>query len=117
MKRLIRRALLRAVRLVVGAHARWDGCAPVGARRIYFANHSSHLDSLVILAALPRGALVTDIVYAPLVTPLLAAARDCGNPIVDGLGMLLHQARPGFEAWFELRPEVTPDLHAFVLSA
>lgn len=69
------------------------------------------------LAALPDQALVTDIVYAPLVTPLLAAARDRGNPIVDGLGMLLHQARPGFEAWYGRRPEVTPALRAFVLSA
>lgn len=69
------------------------------------------------LTALPAQALVTDIVYAPLVTPLLEAARARGNPIVDGLGMLLHQARPGFEAWFGLRPEVTPALRAFVLSA
>ena len=69
------------------------------------------------LAELPDRALVTDIVYAPLVTPLLEAARARGNPVVDGLGMLLHQARPGFEAWFGLRPEVTPALRAFVLSA
>ena len=69
------------------------------------------------LAELPGRALVTDIVYAPLVTPLLEAARARGNPVVDGLGMLLHQARPGFEAWFGLRPEVTPALRAFVLSA
>jgi shikimate dehydrogenase len=67
------------------------------------------------LDALPRTALVTDIVYAPLVTDLLARAAARGNPTVDGLGMLLHQARPGFEAWFGKAPEVTPELRAFVL--
>ena len=69
------------------------------------------------LDALPRHALVTDIVYAPLETPLLAAARARGNPVVDGLGMLLHQARPGFEAWFDRPPEVTAELRAFLLGA
>ncbi len=68
------------------------------------------------LAALPPAALVTDIVYAPLETPLLAAAGRRGNPLVDGLGMLLHQARPGFEAWFGVMPKVTPDLRAHVLA-
>jgi shikimate dehydrogenase len=68
------------------------------------------------LGGLPSDALVTDLVYAPLVTPLLAAARARGNPLVDGLGMLLHQARPGFEAWFGVRPDVTAALRAFVLS-
>jgi shikimate dehydrogenase len=69
------------------------------------------------LGGLPPDALVTDIVYSPLMTPLLEAARVRGNPLVDGLGMLLHQARPGFEAWFGIRPEVTPALREFVLSA
>ncbi len=68
------------------------------------------------LDALPEGALVTDIVYAPLETALLARARARGNPVVDGLGMLLHQARPGFEAWFGVAPEVTAELRAFVLA-
>ncbi len=68
------------------------------------------------LAALPPRALVTDIVYAPLETPLLAAAGRRGNPVVDGLGMLLHQARPGFAAWFGVMPEVTPALRAQVLA-
>jgi shikimate dehydrogenase len=67
------------------------------------------------LASLPKTALVTDLVYAPLETPLLAAARARGNHVVDGLGMLLHQARPGFAAWFGVAPEVTADLRAFVL--
>lgn len=69
------------------------------------------------LSALPGDAVVNDIVYAPLETDLLAAARSRGNPVVDGLGMLLHQARPGFEAWFGMRPEVTEDLREFVLSS
>ncbi len=69
------------------------------------------------LAALPATALVTDIVYNPLETPLLAAARERGNPVVDGLGMLLHQARPGFESWFGVAPKVTAELRAFVLAA
>ena len=68
------------------------------------------------LTKLPKSAVVTDIVYTPLITPLLAAARERGNPIVDGLGMLLHQAVPGFEAWFGVRPEVTAELRKFVLA-
>lgn len=52
------------------------------------------------LRSLPRAALVTDLVYAPLETALLAQARQRGNAAVDGLGMLLHQAAPGFQAWF-----------------
>jgi shikimate dehydrogenase len=67
------------------------------------------------LSALPREALVTDIVYSPLETPLLAAAKARGNRTVDGLGMLLHQARPGFAAWFGREPEVTQELRDFVL--
>jgi shikimate dehydrogenase len=66
------------------------------------------------LAALPETALVTDIVYVPLVTPFLAEARKLGLKTVDGLGMLLHQAVPGFEAWFGVRPEVTPELRRLV---
>jgi shikimate dehydrogenase len=64
------------------------------------------------LASLPREAVVTDLVYVPLETPLLAAARARGNVAVDGLGMLLHQAVPSFEAWFGVRPEVTAELRA-----
>ena len=69
------------------------------------------------LAALPREAVVTDIVYVPLETPLLAAARARGNVVVDGLGMLLYQAQPGFEGWFGTRPEVTSALREHVLAA
>ncbi|WP_343564336.1 shikimate dehydrogenase [Kiloniella sp. b19] len=66
-------------------------------------------------SALPENAVVTDIVYAPLITPLLAAAREKGYRIVDGLGMLLHQACPGFRAWFGREPEVTEALRRTVL--
>jgi len=68
----------------------------------------------IALTALPVAAVVTDLVYVPLQTPLLAAAEARGNRTVDGLGMLLHQAVPSFEAWFGVRPEVTPDLRALV---
>jgi shikimate dehydrogenase len=62
------------------------------------------------LDRLPKSTLVCDIVYVPLETPLLKAARQRGNSAVNGLGMLLHQARPAFKAWFGVLPEVTPDL-------
>jgi shikimate dehydrogenase len=68
----------------------------------------------ISLDALPKTALVSDIVYIPRETPLLAAARARGNPIVGGLGMLLHQARPAFKGWFGVLPEVTPDLVATI---
>ena len=68
------------------------------------------------LAALPKGAIVNDIVYAPLETPLLAAAKGRGNRVVDGLGMLLHQARPAFAAWFGREAEVTDELRRHVLA-
>jgi shikimate dehydrogenase len=69
----------------------------------------------IALDALPRTALVSDIVYVPLETPLLAAARARGNPVVDGLGMLLHQARPAYHAFFGRDPAVTPGLRAMVV--
>jgi shikimate dehydrogenase len=69
------------------------------------------------LGALPLDAVVADIVYSPLETPLLRDARERGNVAVDGLGMLLHQAVPGFERWFGVRPEVTPELRAHVASS
>jgi len=67
------------------------------------------------LKHLPKEAVVDDIVYVPMETALLAAAKARGNQTVDGLGMLLHQARPGFAAWFGVEPEVTPELRDFVL--
>ena len=62
------------------------------------------------LAALPLSALVSDAIYVPLETPLLTAARLRGNSTVNGLGMLLNQARPAFEAWFGILPEITAEL-------
>ena len=65
---------------------------------------------------LAADAVVMDAVYTPLITPLLAAAKDRGNPIVDGLGMLLHQARPGFMAWFGREPVVGQALRDHILA-
>ena len=75
--------------------------------------HSESLDMDV--RALDRNCVVADIVYVPLETPLLAAARRQGLVTVDGLGMLLHQAVPGFERWFGVRPEVTDELRALLI--
>lgn len=69
------------------------------------------------LKTLPKEAWVTDLVYAPLMTDLLKQANQKGHRVVDGLGMLLHQARPGFTAWFGVEPEVTPELRAHVLES
>jgi len=63
---------------------------------------------------LPRHAVVADLVYVPLQTPLLAAARARGLKTADGLGMLLHQAVRGFELWLGQRPQVTPELRALI---
>jgi shikimate dehydrogenase len=68
----------------------------------------------VDVARLPQAAVVADLVYVPLVTPLLAAAQARGLKTADGLGMLLHQAVRGFELWFGQRPEVTAELRALV---
>ena len=70
---------------------------------------------LLSLNDLPSAAIVTDLVYAPLETDLLCRARRAGNRVVDGLGMLLHQARPGFAAWFGVEPVVDDALRAAVL--
>lgn len=68
----------------------------------------------VKLDLLPKSALVSDIVYIPLETPLLSAARQRGNMTVNGLGMLLHQARPAFKAWFGVMPDVTVELRRMI---
>lgn len=67
------------------------------------------------LANLPRTSLVTDIVYTPLETPLLREAAEMGCQSVDGVGMLLHQATPGFERWFGYAPQVDDALRNAVL--
>jgi shikimate dehydrogenase len=68
----------------------------------------------VALDDLPAQALVSDAIYIPLETPLLAQARLRGHRTVNGLGMLLNQARPAFQAWFGVLPELTPELRAAV---
>lgn len=70
----------------------------------------------VPLRALAPGMVVTDIVYSPLETGLLRVARDTGCVAVDGLGMLIHQAVPGFERWFGRRPEADEGLRAALLA-
>jgi len=62
------------------------------------------------LDKLPRTALVSDIIYVPLETPFLAAARERGNRTINGVGMLLHQGRPAWKLWFDIEPVVTPKL-------
>ncbi len=69
------------------------------------------------LALLPRSAPVVDIVYVPLETGLLATARRRGHPVVDGLGMLLHQGRPGFEAWFGAKVRVSRELRGAIVAS
>jgi shikimate dehydrogenase len=64
----------------------------------------------ISLARLPKSALVGDLIYVPPETPLLAAARQRGNRTVNGLGLLLNQARPAFQRWFGVMPEITPAL-------
>lgn len=66
------------------------------------------------LKALPTSALVSDVIYIPLETPLIVAAKARGNPTVGGLGMLLNQARPAFEAWFGVLPDITPELRRMI---
>jgi shikimate dehydrogenase len=68
------------------------------------------------MSVLSSNTLITDIVYVPLETPFLKAARLAGLRTVDGLGMLLHQARPGFEKWFGVLPDVTPELRQLIIA-
>ncbi|MBY6135585.1 shikimate dehydrogenase [Nocardioides marinus] len=70
----------------------------------------------VPLDGLRQDAVVTDLIYAPLKTELLSYAEEVGCTVVDGLGMLLHQAVPGFERWFGVRPEVDADTRAALLA-
>lgn len=72
--------------------------------------------STIDVSLLPAHAVVTDIVYVPLETPLLAAASARGLKTVDGLGMLLHQAVPGFERWFGVRPQVSSGLRDMIVT-
>lgn len=124
--RLVNRTLARAEALAeafgerVAARSWEDAESELAEARLLVNSTSLGMtgqpDLALDLTALPRIAVVTDLVYAPLETPLLAAAKARGNTVVDGLGMLLHQARPGFKAWFGQRPEVTEDLRRFLLA-
>lgn len=97
----------------------WDAVAGVLPRVKLLVNTTSlgmkgqpPLD--IDVGALPAGATVADLVYVPLETDLLKAAKARGLKTADGLGMLLHQAVRGFELWFGKRPAVTPELRALV---
>ena len=68
------------------------------------------------LDALPKSAMVSDLIYIPLETPLLAAARARGHVTANGLGMLLNQAIPAFESWFGVKPQITEELRQTVLA-
>lgn len=67
-------------------------------------------------SGLATGAVITDIVYVPLKTPIIEMAEHQGFATVDGLGMLIHQARPGFEKWFGRRPDVTEELRSLIIA-
>lgn len=124
--RLVNRTLARAQELAdrfgpgVSAHG-WDAAGELSADAGLVVNTSSlgmaGKDALPLdVSLLPGDAIVADIVYVPLETPLLAAARARGLIGVDGLGMLLHQAVPGFERWFGARPKVTPALRERIVA-
>ncbi len=125
--RLVNRTLQRAERLAA------DLGGPVTCQ-LWEARHTALADAALLintttqgmsgqppldldLEMLPTEAVVTDLVYLPLLTPLLAKAQQRGNVVVDGLGMLLHQARAGFRAWFGIEPQVTAEQRTFVLAA
>lgn len=98
---------------------RWDGIGEVLPRARLLVNTTSlgmrgQPPLEVDVGKLPADAVVADLVYVPLITPLLAAAQARGLKTADGLGMLLHQAVRGFELWFGKRPEVTAELRALV---
>jgi shikimate dehydrogenase len=118
--RLVNRTLERAQALAAeyGPPVRaypWDDRAALLAGAALLANTTDRgmngkpaLD--LDLAGLPADAIVGDLIYTPPETPLLAAARARGNLTVNGLGLLLNQARPAFNAWFGTMPEITPEL-------
>jgi shikimate dehydrogenase len=111
-------ALAAHVGAGVSAHA-WDALPGLLGTAGLLVNTTSlgmagKLPLAVDLSRLRPEAVVCDIVYVPLETDLLRQARARGNRVVDGLGMLLHQAVPGFERWFGVRPTVTPALRALI---
>ena len=99
----------------------WEELGPALARSRLIVNTTSlgmagQPPLLLDLDGAPADAVVADIVYVPLKTPLLAAAEARNLRTVDGLGMLLHQAAPGFARWFGVAPEVTPELRALIVA-
>jgi shikimate dehydrogenase len=118
--RTIERARVLAARFGAEVHpVAWDAIDALLPRKGLLVNTTSlgmHGQPALELdvVRLPPHAIVADLVYVPLETPLLAAARARGLKTADGLGMLLHQAVRGFELWFGRRPEVTPELRALV---
>ena len=122
--RLVNRTFERAEALAkdFGAAVKalaWEKCADAIGDVILLTNATNQgmtgkpaLD--ISFDRLPRAALVSDLIYVPPETPFLKAARERGNVTVNGLGMLLHQARPAFKAWFGVMPEITPDLRATI---
>lgn len=107
----------------VSAHG-WDAAEALGrdaglivnTTSLGMSGHGGVEDFPFDFAGMRRDAVATDIVYVPLKTPFLAKAEAAGLKTVDGLGMLLHQAVPGFERWFGTRPQVTPALRAHILA-
>jgi shikimate dehydrogenase len=120
VNRTIERARALADQFGASVHpVTWDAIADLLPRAGLLVNTTSlgmHGQPALELdvGLLPQDAVVADLVYVPLQTPLLAAARERGLKTADGLGMLLHQAVRGFELWFGRRPEVTSELRAFV---
>ena len=113
--------LKRSTRAALSAAAlgQWQGAAP-GARVLVNATSAgmSGTPALgIALDALPKEAVICDLVYNPLETPLLSAARMRGHRTIDGLGMLMNQAVPAFEAFFGRRPDVTPALRRLMEQA
>ena len=99
-------------RIEAGALADWAGAA-AGAALIVNSTSAGMAGNPPLdidLGALPKAAAVCDIVYSPLQTPLLQEAGSRGHKTIDGLGMLMHQAAPSFEAFFGVKPKVTPAL-------
>lgn len=98
----------------------WTGLAALGEAHLLVNTTSLGMTGqpplAVDLGAMPKGSAVVDIVYRPLETALLAQAKALGLKAVDGLGMLLHQAQPGFAAWFGVEPKVTSQLRAHLIA-
>jgi shikimate dehydrogenase len=120
---VLNRTLARAQELCAGEGARravpWEDWPEIAGGADLLVNTTSlgmakQPPLTLDLSAVPAGALVTDIVYVPLETAFLAAAKARRLRTVDGLGMLLHQAVPGFEHWFGVRPRVTAELRALI---